>query len=151
WSREAAMDAADPSCRHEADPGDAADSEGAADGRRADGALDRRGRQVPWPGLARLGREAGELVLGQSDPHAAVEDADRRGQGADGPDPLLRREVDLDSDPGREPVRDDRGLERDDRPPSRDRLLNLARDLDHGIAPSFATERAAASTASSGP
>jgi hypothetical protein len=48
-------------------------------------------------------------------------------------------------------MRDERRLERDDRQTAIERLPDLRGDLDHGIAPSCAMQRAAAAAASSGP
>src|SRR5207249_2437593 len=59
----------------------------------------------------------------------------------------FRVEPDRDSLSRREAVRDEGRLERNDGA----RLAHLVRDDDHGIAPSFATHRAAVSTASFGP
>ena len=59
----------------------------------------------------------------------------------------LRGEPDLDALAGREAVRDERRLERDDRRG----LAHFIGDADHGIAPSFAQQRAAASSPSSTP
>src|SRR5439155_13133452 len=63
----------------------------------------------------------------------------------------LRLGADLDALSWRQAVRDERRLERDDRLAVAERALDLGRDDDHGIAPSFATHRAAASRASSAP
>ena len=68
--------------------------------------------------------------------------------------PPLALETDLDALAGREAVRDERRLERDHRSPVCERMADLVRDLEqihHGIEPSFATQRAAAASASSGP
>ena len=139
------MHAAEAAGAHEADPGAAADRERAADGRRADRALHRAGGEVARAGLARVGAEAPELVLGEPDHDAAVEHADRRRHGAGLADAPLRLEPDLDALARREAVRDERRLQRDDRPAGAERDGDLLADLDHGIAPSCATQRAAAS------
>ena len=145
------MDAADSAGAQEADPGCAAGGERAADGRRADGALDDRSREVARADLARVCREPLELGVREADAERAVEHADRRRQGArvaDGPRGL---EPDGHSLACREAVRDERRLERDDRRAASKCVRDLGRDPDHGIAPSWATQRAAAWAASSGP
>ncbi len=66
----------------------------------------------------------------------------------------LALETDLDALAGREAVRDERRLERDHRSPVGERMADLVGDperIHHGIEPSFATQRAAAASASSGP
>ena len=152
--REAAVDAAEPAGAHEADPDRAAGRERAADGRRADRVLDERGGEVARADLARVGVEALELVLGEADPEPAVEDADGRRHGAGLADAALALEPDRDALAGGKAVRDQRRLERDDGSPLGERLPDLGGHDDqilHGIDPSFATQRAAASSASSGP
>ena len=153
-SREAAVDAAEAARAHEADPDDPAGGERAADRRRADDALRDRRREVARADLARVGGEAAELVLRQADAQRSVQDADRRGHAARCPHAPLALETDLDAFAGREAVRDERRLERDHRSPVCERVADLVRDLEqihHGIEPSFATQRAAAASASSGP
>src|SRR5262249_25300949 len=132
------------------------DRERAADGGRADRALHDGGSQVAWPELPRRGVEPCQLVRRQPDDDVAVEHADRRRHGTRLPDPPPRGERHLGALPGRgalraltgrEAVRDERRLERDDRP----RLAHLIGDADHGMAPSRATQRAAASSPASTP
>ena len=153
-SGEAAVDAAEAARAHETDPDDPARRERAADRRRADDALGNRRREVARTHLARLGGEAAELVLRQADAQQPVQNADRRGHGACRAHPPLALETDRDTLAGREAVRDERRLERDHRSPVCERMADLVRDLEqihHGIEPSFATQRAAAASASSGP
>ncbi len=83
------------------------------------------------PDLARGGVEASELLLRQPDAHLAVEDADRRRDGARARAPALRLEPDRDAFAGREAVRDERRLERDDGASAGERLAHLLRDADH--------------------
>ena len=148
------MDASEPARAHEADPGRAAGGERAADRRGADGALhDGRG-EVARSDLARVGSEAPQLVSGQADADHAVEHADRGRHCARLPDATLALEPDLDAFAGRESVRDERRLQGDDGPALGERLSDLLGDGDkppHGIDPSWATHRAAASSASAGP
>ncbi len=148
------MDAAEPAGAHEPDPGRTAGRQRAADGRRADGVLDDCGSQVARAHLAGVGREAAQLLLGQADAQPAVEDADRGGDGARVAHAPLALEAHRDALAGREAVGDERRLERDHGLPVRKRVCDLVRDPDqisHGIEPSFATHRAAAARASSGP
>ena len=153
-SGEAAVDAAEAARAHEPDPDDPAGGERAADRRRADDALGNRRREVARADLARVGGEAAELVLRQADAQQPVENADRGGHPARRAHAPLALEPDLDALAGREAVRDERRLERDHRPPVCESVADLVRDLEqihHGIEPSFATQRAAAASASSGP
>ena len=148
------MDAAEPTGAHEPDPHGAAGGERAADRRRADGALDDRRGEVTRSDLACVRAEALELPLLEPDPQPPVEDADGRGDGAGLADAALALEPDGDTFPRREPVRDERRLQCHDRLPLSERMPHLGGDDDqilHGIEPSFATQRAAASSASSGP
>ena len=109
------------------------------------------------PTLRASAVEAAELVLalGEADAEPAVEDADRRRHRARLAHAPLALEPDLDALAGREAVRDERRLERDDGAPVGERVADLVRDgeqeLLHGIEPSCATQRAAAASASSGP
>ena len=103
------------------------------------------------PSLRADASNRAELVLGQADDDLAVERADRRRHGSAVPDRLLGGEADLDSFAGREAVRDERRLERDDAAPGRLRLANVVGEPDHGIDPSFAQQRAAAASPSAGP
>ena len=148
------MDAAEPARAHEPDPRDAARGERPADGRRPDGALHRADGQVARAELARRRVEAAQLVRRQADPDASVEDAHGCRHRARLTHAPLRLERDRDALLAGEPVRDERRLERDDRRAVAQRVGDLGRDphqLVHGIAPSFATQRAAASSPSSGP
>ena len=77
--REAAVHAAEAARSHEADPDRAAGGERAADGGRADGALDDRRRDVAGADLAGVGAEALELGLVEADAEHPVEDADVAG------------------------------------------------------------------------
>ena len=147
----AAVDTADAPGGQEADPGRAADGQRASDRRRADRRLGHAGGQVPRAHLARVDREALELGFPEPDAHLAVEDADGCGQRPSLTYSSLALECDRNPFSRREPVCDERRLEGDDGPAAPDRLLDLARETDHGIAPSLATHRAAASAASSGP
>ena len=82
----------------------------------------------------------------------AVEDADSRGNGAGRTHLPLRLETHLDALAGREAVRDERRLERDDRAARLERALDFGRDDDaHGVAASFSMQRAAAASAVSAP
>ena len=113
-----------------------------------------RGGEVARPDLARVGVEARELVLRQADPDRAVEDADRRRHRARLAHAPLALEPDRDALAGREAVGDERRLERDDGAALAERGRHFLGDGDellHGIDPSCATQRAAASSASSGP
>ena len=87
--------------------------------------LDERGGEVARPDLARLRSEAAELLLRQADAEQPVEHADRRRHRARAPDAPLALEPDRDAFAGREAVRDERRLERDDGPPLRQRLPDL--------------------------
>ena len=113
-----------------------------------------RGGEVARPDLARVGVEALELLLRQPDPDCSVEDADRSRDRAGLAHPPLALESDRDALAGREAVRDERRLERDDGAALAERgrhFLGDGDELVHGIDPSWATQRAAASSASSGP
>src|SRR5919108_4771569 len=127
------MDTADAAGAHEADPGRAAGSERAAHGRRADDALRGCCGQVARPDLARVRREASELVLVEPDADGAVEHADRRRHGAGLSDAPLALAPDADAFSGREAVRDERRLERDDRAPSVDRVRHLGGDAQEPV------------------
>ena len=104
------------------------------------------------PTLRAVGVEPPELVLGRARPTTlAVEDADRRRHRARLAHRALGREPDLDALAGREAVRDERRLERDDAAAVRRARRAPRRRADHGIAPSFAQHRAAASSPASTP
>ena len=110
----AAMDAAEPAGRHEADPGRPADGERPSDGRCADDSLDGGRREIAWAELARRGVEPLELRGRQADDDLAVEHADGRRDASSVADRPLRGESDLDALARREAVGDQRRLERDD-------------------------------------
>jgi hypothetical protein len=129
--REAAMDAADASGREHPDAGRPRDGERAADRGGADGVLHCGGSEVARPGLPRVRPEAGELLRGQPDAHRAVEHADGRRDGARCTHLPLRLEADLDAFAGREAVRDERRLERDDAAARGERLAHLVGNADH--------------------
>ena len=145
--RPATVDTAEPAGTQEANAGAATDGERAADGGRADAALHRARCEVAGTNLARGRVEPRELVAGQTDADLPVQNSDRRGDCTCLAHRSLRVEADRDAVSVGEAVRDEGRLERDDGA----RLAYLVRDDDHGIAPSFATHRAAVSTASSGP
>src|SRR6266700_8004358 len=87
-------------------------------------------------------------MLAEAHADLAVEHADRRGHRTHVAHRALGFEPDFDTLRGGEPVRDQRGLQRDDR------LCPahfVGDDDGHGMAPTCATQRAAVSTASSGP
>src|SRR5205823_12447757 len=123
--------AADAAGREDADLRRARDGERAADRRGADASLDRSGGEVARPDLARLRAEAGELLRRQPDANLPVQDSDARRDGAGRAHLPLRLEPDLDALAGREAVRDERRLERDDGAAGGERLAHLAGDPDH--------------------
>ena len=127
------MHAAEAACAHEADPDRRGGGERPADGRRPDRALGEARRQVAGPELARLGREALELLRAEPDHEAAVEDADRGGHGARRANGRLAREADLDAVRRREAVRDEGRLQRDDGLPVGERRPDLVADADQVI------------------
>jgi hypothetical protein len=108
--------AADPARSHEPDVDRSAHGECAPDRRCTDGALRDARSEVTWPDLACGAVEADELVLGEADDDLAVENADRRRDGARGAHPLLGLQPHGEAFPGGKAVRDERRLERDDRP-----------------------------------
>ena len=140
------MHAADPAGGEEANPGRAADGKRAADGRGTHGPLNRRCGEVAWADLPRRLVEPLQLELAETDNDLAVEHADRRRHRLGVAERLLRGEPDLDALARREPVRDERRLEPDDRGACDLCLADLVGDPDHGIAPSFSQQRAAASS-----
>ena len=83
------------------------------------------------PTLRANGAEASELLLGQPDAHLPVEDSDRRRDRACRAHLLLRLEPDLDALAGREAVRDERRLERDDGAAGGESLAHFVGDSDH--------------------
>ena len=128
---EAAMDAADAAGRENPDPGGSRNRKRAADGRGADGALNRSRREVARPGLPRLRPEASQLLRSQPDAHLSVEDADRRRNRTRLAHLPLGLETDLDAFAGREAVRHERRLERDDSAARGERFADLFGDADH--------------------
>ncbi len=125
------MDSADPAGAHEAKPDRARDRERPTDGRRADDALHDCSADVARPELARGRAEALELRLVEADAHLSVEHADRRGRRAGLAHAPLALEPDRDTLAGRKAVRDQRRLERDDRPALVERGAHLVGELDH--------------------
>ena len=125
------MDAADAAGREDADPDRARGGEGASHRRCADRSLDGGSREVPWPDLARERPEASELLLGQPDVHFSVQNADGRGNRTRRSHLPLRLEPHLHALAGREAVRDERGLERDDGAARGERLAHFVGDADH--------------------
>ena len=89
------------------------------------------GREVARPALRAEASNRRELLLRQPDAHLAVQDADRRGHRAGRAHLPLRLEPDLDAFPGREAVRDERRLERDDGAAAGERVAHLVGDADH--------------------
>jgi len=136
--------AADAAGAEEPDAGRPAGGERSAHGRRADSPLGDCCSEVAWPDLARLGREPLQLGVREADPECTVEHADGRRHRTRCTDTLRRLDADGHALARREPVRNERRLERDDGRAPPQRIRDLGRDLDHGIAPSWATQRAAA-------
>jgi len=87
----------------------------------------------------------------EADLYPAVEDANRCRYRTRLPNPPLGLDPDVEPFAGGKAMGDERGLERDDRPPGVERVTHLGRELDHGVAPRLATHRAAVSSASSTP
>ena len=153
-SREAAVDAADPARAEEPDADLPRDRERPSDGRRPDRALSCAGGEIPRPDLPRVRREAGELGGLETDSDPAVENADGRRDGAGRPDRVLALGRDLEPVRRGEAVRDERRLECDDGSATGESLADLVGhddQLAHGSDPSRETQRAAASSARSGP
>ncbi len=147
----AAVHPAEPACREELHTGGAADRERAADGRRAERARDECGREVARAHLRRVGVEALELGRDEPDDEPAVEHPHRGGHRPARARSLLGGEADLEAAPGREAVGDQGRLERHHRAPLAQRVRDLLAEPDHGIDPSRAQQRAAASRPSSTP
>src|SRR6187551_1217034 len=153
------MHPADTASSDELDADHPCDGEHAADRGGAHVACDRARREVARSELPRIGVEALELVVAETDTDASVEDADRGRGRARLPDRAFHCLPDLYAVRRRKPVRDDGGLERDHRPPVVERSANLVREPDElvhaadaiGIAPICWTQRAAASRATPGP
>src|SRR5439155_11731772 len=140
---EAAVDATDPARAEEADPGERAGPERAADRRRAELASSRTGREIARPRLAGFRSRLAEtldLRLVQADDHGAIDHTDGRGHGAFEGDRRLRGEPHLHPHPGWETVCDQRSLERDHGAALVESLLHFRGDLEQfghtGTAPS---------------
>ncbi len=131
--REAAMNAAEPACSQEADADGVGDRQRAAHRRRADRALHGARSEVARPQLARVRGEPLELLGSQPDDDAAVEDADRRRGRSRVAHRGFAREAHLDARGRGEPVRDERRLERDDRPLLGEGGLDLVADADQEV------------------
>ena len=124
------MDTAEAAGAHEANADRGGCRERPAHRRSADDALHRAGREVARPELAGARREALELRGREADHDAALEHADCGRYGAGDADRVLARETDLDPCGRREPVRDERRLERDDRALFLERFGDLVGDSD---------------------
>ena len=129
----APVHAAEAARRHDGDAGLAAHGECSADRRRADAALNGGRGQVARAHLARGSAETVELLLGQPYPDRAVEDADRRRRRAARANASLRLEAHRDAFAGREPVRDECRLERD----NGRRVTHFGCDLDQRCSSMF--------------
>ena len=146
--RPAAVHAAEPARRHEADPGRAADGERAADRRRADRALhDRRGEVARARSCAPTRRSA------RAPPRSARRRSRRRGRrSSPAPRPPRAPRARTRARPRRPRRAGSRARRASSRARRRrgprERLAHLVGDADHGIAPSFAQQRAAASSPS---
>jgi hypothetical protein len=112
------MDAADAAGREHTDPGRVGCDHGRRDGRGAPAARGDRGTEAGAGDLAHraLGRggQCLEIVRGQADQQPSIVERDGRGHGARGADRELGRRRDLEVLRVREPVADERRLERDD-------------------------------------
>ena len=130
-----------------------------ADGGRADVARDGARSEVTGTDLARVGREPRELLLGEADADAAVEHAGRRRHRAGSAHRAIALEPDLHAGGSGKAVRDECRLERDHGRAVLECRAHLVGELDQlvharepsGIAPRCWTQRAAASSARSGP
>ena len=125
------MDTAEAAGAHEADADRGGCRERPAHGRRADDALHRAGREVARPELAGARREALELRR----PSRPITTRPSSTPTVAGTAPAARTAVSLarpTSIPAgrREPVRDERRLERDDRAPFLERCVDLVGDAD---------------------
>ena len=154
---EPAMHAADAAGAHERDARQPAYRERPADGGRAERALHQAGGDVPGAdlpgGRARLGEPLQSRAI-EADPHLTVHDADRRGDGAGLPDPVLGLKRGRQPTAAGESVRDQGGLQRHHRAPRRKRVGYLVVHPEwrgHGIAPIVATALAAAARPRSTP
>jgi hypothetical protein len=143
------VDAADPAGAHEPDAEQPADRQRAPDGGGAERALGQARPDVPGADLAGFLAGRGEpLQLGLAQPghHLAVGQPDRGRHRPGRADLRLGGQRRGQALAVREPVRDQRGFQRHHRPAILQCLGDLSGHpgLDHGIAPSTATARAAA-------
>ncbi len=92
------------------------------------------------PALRAAATNRRKLLGREPDANLAVEDSDRRRDGAGRAHLPLRLEPDLDALAGREAVRDERRLERDDGTAGGQRLAHLVGDADHADS-SISTKR----------
>ena len=148
------MDAADSPGAEKSNPGQGARRQRPAHRSSAKHALGDADGEVTGSRLAcRIARsgETLELVCRESDSHAPFEDTHRGRHRAGFADPPLGLERDVEPFAGGKTVGDERRLERDDGSPGIERVAHLRRELDHGVAPRFATHRAAVASASSTP
>jgi hypothetical protein len=146
--------APDAAGAEEANADTRADGERSADGCCAELAACAGDCDVPRADLARAfsgRRKPLELALGQADLDVAVDDADRCRHGTCLAHATFRFEGNSESLLVGKTVRDERCLERNDGPKVVARFGDFGSDLDHGVAPSFATALAALSSASSTP
>src|SRR5262249_24516590 len=157
--RVSAVDAADASGTEDADANQSRDGEDAADRRGADVAGDGTRGEIARTGLACAGVEPSQFVVGEPDADLSVQHADRCRDRAAGAHRAFHLEPDLDPVWSGEAVRDDCRLERDDGSFRVERRAHLVGELDElvhahdviGIAPGCWMQRAAASSARSGP
>ena len=126
----AAVDAADPSRPEEADPDAPRDDEEPADGGSTGVAGDHARGEVTGTDLERIGREAPELVLAETDADAAVEHACRRRYCAGRAHRPIALQPDLDSGGSGKAVRDEGRLERDHGRAVLERKTHLVGNLD---------------------
>jgi hypothetical protein len=102
----------------------------AADGRRPDRTLDGTHGEIARAELAGGGREPLELGSAEADPDLPVENADRGRKRSGRANGSLARETRLDAVRRREPVGDERRLERDDGALLLECGLHLVADVD---------------------
>ena len=130
------MDAPEAAGAQEPDAGSAGDRERATDCGRADGALRDAGREVARTQLARIRSESFEVCFRQSDTNRAVEDPDGCGDRTRIAHTPLALEPDLHALGSGKAVRDQRRLERDDRPVLGKRcphLVGKTNQIGHGF------------------
>jgi hypothetical protein len=148
------VNAADPAGAEEADAGGLARDQCSANRRRAETAFGDADGEIARTGLsgalARVG-EALELLRRQARPDDAIDHPDRGGHRAGVANARLCCQCNFQPLTRGEPVRDERRLERDKRRPGSDCRRDLLAQLDHGVAPSWDTHRAAVCSASSIP